>query len=82
MLSRREALLGVMLAPLVKPVVAMLPKASEWVQVKPHPWRETWIVSDTHPYLPGDHIAFGDGHVKVVSVSRTAVTIERHPNGR
>lgn len=37
MLSRREALLGVLLAPLVKPVVAMLPRVTD-----PRPWKPKW----------------------------------------
>ena len=45
MLSRREALLGVLLAPLVKPLVEMLPKRESWVLRVSGPL-DTWRVGD------------------------------------
>jgi hypothetical protein len=72
MLSRREALLGVLLAPLVKPVAAILPK-KEWKGFVV----ENWRVSSSHPYSVGDRIAFGDTYVTVVWVGSGVVTVMR-----
>ena len=76
-LSRREALLGVLLAPLVKPVAAMLPKGDEWEGFVV----ENWRVSSSHPYSIGDRIAFGDTYVTVVWVGSRVITVMRPQRG-
>ena len=77
MLSRREALLGVMLAPLVKPVVAMLPKGDllreePWVPK----WKETIFYSGGNAmgiepkYQVGETMMIGGEVWWVISVTR------------
>ena len=68
MLSRREALLGVLLAPLVKPVVASLPKKETWVLRVSGGW-DRWVVGDCLEVRDGREPG-RDGYWTISSIDR------------